>query len=354
MSSLAEMKALVLTGPGRFEYVDVPVAEPADDEVLVAVRACGICGSDVHGMDGSSGRRRPPVVMGHEAAGVVARVGAEVQGWAAGDRVTFDSTVSCGRCHFCRQGQVNLCDERRVLGVSCEEYRRNGAFAAYVAVPARILYRLPDGLSFEQAALLETLSVAVHAVRRVGVSPGETAVVVGTGMVGLLVVQALRAYGCDRVIGVDLDAGRLALAEKFGAVTVSGDAQTVAAAVRESTGGAGADLAIEVVGGSPAVQTAIASVRKGGRVGLIGNVSPMVELALQAVVTRELALYGCCASSGEYPESIDLLASGRVDVGPLISAVAPLSEGAGWFDRLYGGAPGLMKVVLQPGPGGPQ
>jgi len=152
-----------------------------------------------------------------------------VQGWAAGDRVTFDSTVSCGRCHFCRQGQVNLCDERRVLGVSCEEYRRNGAFADYVAVPARILYRLPDGLSFEQAALLETLSVAVHAVRRVGVSPGETAVVVGTGMVGLLVVQALRAYGCDRVIGVDLDAGRLALAEKFGAVTVSGDAQTVAA-----------------------------------------------------------------------------------------------------------------------------
>jgi L-iditol 2-dehydrogenase len=345
MSSLAEMKALVLTGPGRFEYVDVPVAEPADDEVLVAVRACGICGSDVHGMDGSSGRRRPPVVMGHEAAGVVA---------PAGDRVTFDSTVSCGRCHFCRQGQVNLCDERRVLGVSCEEYRRNGAFADYVAVPARILYRLPDGLSFEQAALLETLSVAVHAVRRVGVSPGETAVVVGTGMVGLLVVQALRAYGCDRVIGVDLDAGRLALAEKFGAVTVSGDAQTVAAAVRESTGGAGADLAIEVVGVSPAVQTAIASVRKGGRVGLIGNVSPMVELALQAVVTRELALYGCCASSGEYPESIDLLASGRVDVGPLISAVAPLSEGAGWFDRLYGGAPGLMKVVLQPGPGGPQ
>jgi L-iditol 2-dehydrogenase len=352
MSSLAEMKALVLTGPGRFEYVDVPVAEPADDEVLVAVRACGICGSDVHGMDGSSGRRRPPVVMGHEAAGVVARVGAEVQGWAAGDRVTFDSTVSCGRCHFCRQGQVNLCDERRVLGVSCEEYRRNGAFADYVAVPARILYRLPDGLSFEQAALLETLSVAVHAVRRVGVSPGETAVVVGTGMVGLLVVQALRAYGCDRVIGVDLDAGRLALAERFGAITVSGDAETVAAAVSEMTGGAGADLAIEVVGVAPALRTAIASVRKGGRVGLIGNLSPMVDLALQAVVTRELTLYGSCASSGEYPESIDLLASGRVDVGPLISAVAPLSEGAGWFERLYGGAPGLMKVVLQPGPGG--
>jgi L-iditol 2-dehydrogenase len=354
MGSMTEMKALVLTGPSRFEYADLPVAELADDEVLVGVRACGICGSDVHGMDGRSGRRRPPIVMGHEAAGVVARVGAEVQGWAEGDRVTFDSTVSCGRCHFCRQGQVNLCDERRVLGVSCEEYRLDGAFAEYVVVPARILYRLPDNLSFDQAALLETLAVAVHAVRRVGVSPGETAVVVGTGMVGLLVVQALRAYGCERVIGVDLDAGRLALAEKLGAVTVPGDAKTVASGLREATGGAGADLAIEVVGVSPAVHTAITSVRKGGRVGLIGNLSPMVDLALQAVVTRELTVYGSCASAGEYPEAIDLLASGQVDVGPLISAVAPLSEGAGWFDKLYRGAPGLMKVVLRPGPAGPQ
>ncbi len=348
MGSLAGMKALVLTGPSHFDYADVPITELADDEVLVEVRACGICGSDVHGMDGSTGRRRPPVVMGHEAAGVVAGVGAGVDGWAEGERVTFDSTVSCGRCHFCRQGQVNLCDERRVLGVSCEEYRRDGAFAEYVAVPARILYRLPDGLSFERAALLETLSVAVHAVRRSGVSPGDTAVVVGTGMVGLLVVQALRAYGCGRVIGVDLDAGRLALAEQFGAETISGDAAAVAGAVLERTGGLGADLAIEVVGLSAAVQTAVASVRKGGRVGLVGNLSPMVELPLQAAVTRELTLYGSCASSGEYPECIELLSSGQVDVGPLISAVAPLSEGASWFERLRAGAPGLMKVVLQP------
>jgi L-iditol 2-dehydrogenase len=344
------MKALVLTGPGQLDYADVPMAEPSDDEVLVEVRACGICGSDIHGMDGSTGRRRPPLVMGHEAAGVIAQVGAGVAGWAEGERVTFDSTVSCGRCQFCRQGQVNLCDERRVLGVSCEEYRRDGAFAEYVAVPARILYRLPDGLSFEPAALLETLSVAVHAVRRTGVSAGDTAVVVGTGMVGLLVVQVLRAYGCERVVGVDLDAGRLALAEQFGAGTVSGDAGAVAAAVRERTGGVGADVAIEVVGVAAAVQTAVASVRKGGRVGLVGNLSAMVELPLQVVVTRELTLYGSCASAGEYPECIELLSSGKVDVGPLISAVAPLSEGAGWFDRLYSGGPGLMKVVLQPSP----
>ena len=342
------MKALILTQAGHLEYGDVPIIEPSLDEVLVEVRACGICGSDVHGMDGSTGRRRPPVVMGHEASGVIAKVGAEVSGWTEGERVTFDSTVSCGRCYFCSRGQSNLCDVRRVLGVSCEEYRRDGAFAEYITVPARILYRLPDGLSFEHAVLTEPLSVAVHAVRSAGVSADDTAVVVGTGMVGLLVVQALRAHGCERVIGVDIDPGRLALAEQFGAETICGDAEAVAPAVFERTSGVGADLAIEVVGISASVQTAVASVRKGGRVGLVGNFSPRVELPLQAAVTRELTLYGSCASAGEYPECIELLNSGKVDVGPLISAVASLAEGARWFARLRSGTSGLMKVILEP------
>ena len=138
-----------------------------DDDVLVRVRACGICGSDIHGYDGSTGRRIPPLVMGHEAAGVIERVGrAASTAFTAGDRVTFDSTVSCGACDFCRRGQINLCDNRMVLGVSCGDYRRHGAFAEYVAVPARILYKLPDSLPFERAALIEAVSIAVHAVDR--------------------------------------------------------------------------------------------------------------------------------------------------------------------------------------------
>lgn len=342
------MKALVLTEPGRLEYGDRPTPEPAADEVLVAVRACGICGSDVHGFDGSTGRRRPPLVMGHEAAGTIAAVGGAVSGWYEGDRVTFDSTISCGGCDFCRRGEVNLCDQRRVLGVSCEEYRQDGAFAEYVAVPARILYRLPGNLSFERAALLEPLSVAVHAVRRASLPPEGTAVVVGTGMVGLLVVQVLLASGCRRVIGIDTDPRRLELASALGTDAVLGDASTVAAAVAERTAGAGADVAIEVVGVAAAVRTAIGSVRKGGQVVLVGNLAPVVDLPLQAVVSRQLTIYGSCASSGEYPEAIELLSSGRVDVDMLISAVAPLSEGAGWFGRLHSEGGDLMKVVLQP------
>ena len=342
------MKALVLTKPGRLEYGDLPTPAPSPDEVLVAVRACGICGSDVHGLDGSTGRRQPPLVMGHEASGVIAAVGSAVTGWAEGERVTFDSTISCGRCDPCRRGEVNLCEHRRVLGVSCDEYRQDGAFADYVAVPAHILYRLPDELSFERAAFAEPLSVAVHAVRRAAIPPEATAVVVGTGMVGLLVVQVLFASGCRRVIGVDTDPRRLDLAVQVGADAVRGDPDTVAAAVRERTGGAGADLAIEVVGVPGAVLTAIGSVRKGGQVVLVGNLSPLVDLPLQVVVSRQLTIFGSCASAGEYPECIDLLSSRKVGVDMLMSAVAPLSEGAGWFERLTSGAGDLMKVVLQP------
>ena len=190
------MKALVLTEYNHFEYRDVDDPDVGDEDVLVRVEACGICGSDVHGMDGSTGRRRPPIIMGHEAAGVIAGVGPDVTDWHVGQRVTFDSTVYCGRCHFCRRGQINLCDNRRVLGVSCEAYRRHGAFADFVAVPQHILYALPAGLSFERAATAEALSIALHAVHRTRIRLADTAVVVGAGMIGLLVVQGLRAAGC--------------------------------------------------------------------------------------------------------------------------------------------------------------
>ena len=150
------MKALVLTEYKKFEVQDVPSPTFGAEEVLIEVKACGICGSDVHGMDGSTGRRRPPIIMGHEAAGVIAQVGAAVSGWKVGDRVTFDSTIYCGRCWFCRRGQINLCDNRRVLGVACDDYRRHGAFAEYVTVPQRILYRLPEALSFDHACMVST------------------------------------------------------------------------------------------------------------------------------------------------------------------------------------------------------
>lgn len=316
----------------------MPAPEVGDDEALVRVRACGICGSDVHGYTGVTGRRIPPLVMGHEAAGTIEAAGAAVRGFSPGDRVTFDSTVWCGRCDFCRRGQLNLCDNRMVLGVSCGDYRRHGAFAEFVAVPARIVHRLPDSLSFEHAAMAEALAVAVHAVERKRPAPADRIAVIGCGMIGLLTLQVLRAAGCTTIAAVDPDPDRRALAARFGASATHPDA----AEIREI------DHAFEAVGSVATVGAAVRTVRKGGAVTLIGNLAPEVPLPLQSVVTREITLFGSCASSGEYPRALDLLATGAVDVAPLISAVAPLEEGQQWFDRLHRGGEGLMKVVLTP------
>ncbi len=343
------MKALVLKAYKQFTYEDMPDPAPGPDEVLVAVKACGICGSDVHGMDGSTGRRRPPIVMGHEAAGVISSLGSRVTGWAAGDRVTFDSTIYCGTCAFCRQGKINLCDRRRVLGVSCEDYRQNGAFADFVAVPQHILYRLPDGLAFEYAALVEPLAIALHAVRRAPPALNDTVVVVGAGMIGLALVQALSQAGCGPLIVVDIAGDRLALAGKCGAShPINSSTEDPVGAISRLTQGLGADLAFEAVGVPATVDLTLRCLRKGGRAALIGNVTPKTEFPLQTVVTRELTVYGSCASQGEYPACLEMLARGALHAAPLISATAPLAEGAAWFDRLYRKEAGLLKVVLKP------
>jgi L-iditol 2-dehydrogenase len=345
------MKALQLSKYKQLEMVDLPIPSPGSGEVLVQVAACGICGSDVHGYDGSTGRRVPPIVMGHEAAGTVAAAGAGVADLSLGDRVTFDSTIYCGSCPYCLRGQVNLCDQRKVLGVSCADYRCHGAFASYVVVPRRIIYRLPDALSFAEAAMLEAVSVAIHGVALSGVVSGNSALVIGAGMIGLLTLQALRVAGCDQVFVADIDHSRLALAEKLGATRVlqASGAELVGEIFR-LTHGRGVDVAVEAVGISATVRSAVECVRKGGLVTLVGNISPEVTLPLQHVVARQIRLQGSCASAGEYPRAIELLASGAIEVKPMITAVAPLEDGPKWFERLYAGEPNLMKVVLTPGP----
>lgn len=343
------MKALVLQDYYRFEYTDAPTPNFAPDEVLVRVRACGICGSDVHGMDGSTGRRRPPLIMGHEAAGVIAEVGSKVSGWSPGDRVTFDSTLYCGECDFCRAGAVNLCERRRVLGVSCEDYRQPGAFAEFVAVPQRVLYRLPAALPFEHAALLEPFAIALHAVNRAAPKKGATAVVIGAGMIGMGLVQVLTTTGCSQIISVDVAEDRLALGTKLGATATINSAKcNPLERILELTDNKGVDLAFEAVGINATVDLAMRCVCKGGSVTLVGNVSPKVDLPLQVAVTRELSIYGSCASRGEYPACLELMSQSALRPDLLISASAPLSEGAAWFDRLYRREAGLMKVVLIP------
>jgi L-iditol 2-dehydrogenase len=343
------MKSLLLSRYNHLELADMPRPSAGPDEVLVRVEACGICGSDVHGFDGSTGRRIPPIVMGHEAAGTVESVGEGVTKYRKGDRVTFDSTVSCGDCDYCKCGQINLCDNREVIGVSCGDYRRHGAFAEFVVVPERIVYPLPDDFDFNEAAMLEAVSVAMHGVKLSDVKGGDTALVIGAGMIGLLTLQAAKAAGCVRVFISDVDETRLALAKQVGADEVlNATGEELVSAMMRLTENKGVDIALEAVGRNETVAAAIDCARKGGTVTLIGNIMPEVKLPLQKVVVKQLRLQGSCASSGEYPEGIALIANGKIQVKPLITAVASLEEGPRWFERLHAHEPNLMKIILSP------
>ncbi len=342
------MKALELIGPSTFEVVEKAIPTPKANEVVIRVKACGICGSDIHGMDGSSGRRIPPVVMGHEASGVIENVGADVSNLAVGDRVTFDSTVFCNQCDYCNQGRVNLCDDRQVMGVSCGEFHRDGAFADMVVCPEHICHQLPEGLSFEEAAFAEPVGVALHAVNRSGVSSTETAVVIGSGLIGLLIIQALRARGCSKIIAFDLDDARLKLAQELGATmgVNSKDSDAVEQAINRM--GGKANHCFEVVGATPTVNLAIGLVRKGGSVTLVGNLAPEVQLPLQKVVTGELTLYGSCAINGEYPDALKAIVSGDIAVKPLITASVSIDEAADWFAKLRAAEKPYLKVLVCP------
>ena len=343
------MKALVLDEYNQLNYRDFEKPEIGADEVLIQVKACGICGSDVHGMDGSTGRRKPPLIMGHEASGVIAEIGENVSDWKVGDRVTFDSTIYPLDDWYTRKGHYNLSDNRKVLGVSPGEYKKHGAFAEFVSVPAHILYRIPENVTFEQAAMVEPVAVAAHAVNISKIKPGESAVVVGAGMVGMFVINMLKIAGANPIIALDLDENKLKLAKDFGAThTFNSAANNVQKEIIGLTKGRGADFGFEVVGLSETVNLCINNLRKGGTAVLVGNLKPEVTIPLQKVVTTELSLLGSCAINGEYELVLDLLSTGKISVDKMISAVAPLSEGASWFKRLYDKEPGLNKVLLIP------
>ena len=343
------MKALVLKEYNKLVYCEVDDPQPAEGEVLIRVKACGICGSDVHGMDGSTGRRQPPIIMGHEASGVIVKTGAGVTRWKEGDRVTFDSTVYPLNDWFTLKGCYNLSEGREVVGVSPKEYKRHGAFAEYLAVPQHILYRIPDNVSFEQATMVEPAAVAAHAVRLSGIKVGDNAVVIGSGMIGAFIVGLLKTAGAIPVIAVDMDDEKLNMATKYGAdMTINSKNLPVVETVRNRTKGLGADFGFEAVGISETVNTLIDSLRKGATAVLVGNLTPVIDFPLQKTVTSEIKIQGSCAICGEYGIVLDMISSGALRVDEMISAVAPLSEGPEWFRKLYHKEGNLNKVILVP------
>ena len=343
------MKALLYTEPYTLQYTDVPDPDVGDDHVLIRVKACGICGSDVQGHTGKTGRRLPPLIMGHEAAGIVEQIDKNVTDLAPGDRVCFDSTVYCNQCPACKQGLLNRCVQRQVLGVSVPEFKRHGAFAEFVAVPHWIVTRLPDDMSFVQAALLEPASIGTHAANRTQITDNDTVVVIGAGTIGLFILQAAKLRGAKTTIACDINDFRLDLARQVGADECVNPHQIdLTKEIQSRTDGRGADVTFEAVGFAETFHQAVAITKTGGTLVAVGNLAKEMEFNLQELVSRELTFTGSYASAGEFKTCIELIASGRINVAPLVSEVLPLRDGAAAFARLLKAEENLLKIVLEP------
>ena len=338
------MRALVFDGPGEMPLREHPDPSPSPGEVVVTVRAAGICGSDVHGFLGATGRRRVGVVMGHEAAGDVAEVGPGVTSVRAGDRVILRSILTCGRCERCRRGQSNLCQERQGMGMHFD-----GAYAERIVVPESLLLAMPDTLSYEEGALVEPLAVAMHAVNITPFALMDFVVVVGAGAIGLLTLLAARLRGAGSIVITDRSAHRLAVARSLGAdLAIDVTAQDPVELVLAATAGRGADAVLEAVGiGATAVQS-LRVARSGGHVTWIGNSAPTAELPMQELVTRELTLRGSYGFREEFEQAADALAAGMIDARRIIERLAPLDEGSDLFRELGAGELDAVKVVLTP------
>ena len=336
------MKALVNTAPHKLEVQDWPIPEVGPEDVLVQVKACAICGSDVKGYSGKTGRRQPPIIMGHEAAGIVTALGDQVTGFKIGDAVTFDSTVYCQKCHYCLSGYINLCENRRVLGVSTGAYRQHGAMAEYVRVPHwnRCAYAGGD----ELCARGDDRAGVPLACTRPTARQSRSITRCWWSVLGRSGYARCRPSACAaraRLSSpISLPRG-LELAKKLGAdVALKADDPNLLDQIRQVAGRYGVDAAIEAVGVESAVATALSAIREGGSLALVGNVAPTVNINLQSIVTREISIYGVTASNGEFRDCVELVASGRIQVEPLISEYAKIEDGQAVFDRLYKGRRG--------------
>ena len=350
----ATMEALVVLEPNRFEIREVPVPVPGPGEVLARVRAVSICGTDAHIVRGDYPGFWPPAfpfIPGHEWAGEIAELGpgAERYGWQVGDRVAGTSHDACGVCQKCVEGRYNLCENYGREGLH-KQYGHSvqGADATYVVQGVKTIFPLPDGLSFDEGAVIDPASIALHVANRGAVAPGDAVAITGAGAIGLLGGDAARIRGASRVIVIERNAKRLAKAAEMGFETVDATAGDPVAAVRELTGGFGVDVVLECAGVPVTVQQALGMLRRGGRCAAVGIPTIGVEIAMQRLVLDELELVGSRASAGEMRRVMPLVEQGRMRVRDVTThhfSLADYGQALATFNDPESGA---IKIIVAP------
>jgi len=334
-------------GRGKVELREVPEPSPGPDEVMIEVKAAGICGSDLHIYDGDIRLPiRPPVIMGHEFSGVIAEVGSSVTKWRPGDRVTSETSIHvCGECLPCRTGNYNICAEKRLLG-----YWFDGAFAEYCIVPSRLVHRLPDNVDFPSGALCEPLACCVNGViEKTCIHPGDTVVIAGPGPIGLLSLQIAKAQGASVILcGLSRDAERLRLGEKLGADSaINVEEEDPIQVVKEMAGGEGADVFIECSGSPNAVRMGLQLVRRGGQYTQIGLVGGPFSLDFGLIAYKEVTVRGSLGQRWtSWRTALRMLSDGLVRAKPLISDVLPLSKWEMGFQKAR--RKEGVKIILKP------
>ena len=339
------MKAIVYEGPNILNYTDVPDVQPSAGEVKLKVRACGICGSDVAGYQGLTGRRIEPMIMGHEFCGEVEDFGEGEFKLKKGDLVAVYPVNFCGECEMCRKGDVHLCLNKRSYGVLAE----NGAFADYICVPEKCCFPVADGVSPVIGSLMEPLAVAYRGVCHLGDLTGKSVFLAGTGTIGLLALSCAKMKGAEKIFVSDMDDDRLQVAKALGAdIIINPAKEDVKQVVLDNTNGMGTDAGIEAVGIAPTVQQVMSALRFGGTAVWIGNNRKMIEMNMQEVVTRELKIEGTFLYGyQEFREVVDILNKGLLKVDPLVSKVITLEEAPVYFEKLKNHEDHLIKVVVE-------
>jgi len=346
------MLCAIFKGPREFAIADRPMPVPKPDEAVVRIMAAGICGSDLPPYQGRDMvRRQPGIIMGHEAAGIIAAVGPAAAGWKVGDRVAINPQIYCGTCPNCLSGRRNLCDRMLLIGSSKRTFL-DGAMCQYMAISARQLVLLPDTVSYAAGSLLDPAGNACHVVRRSGLGIGQTAVVIGCGAIGLLIIQAARLSGASRIIAVNRSPERLPKAASLGANPVfsSAGGRDVAADILDATGGQGADVVIDAAGSAGTYELAVRTCRKGGTVVALGYTDPAILFPMTELIFKEIRLVGCTGFADEQPLVMDLLASGQLDPEPILTHHFPLTAVQTAFDTLLDPGSGAVKVILHPNP----